>query len=51
MCRQNMADYLGVAIENVFRMLTQVQSALAVEFAGGGSFKISNRCALARMAE
>ena len=51
MGRQDMADYLGLTIETVSRMLTQLQSALVVEFAGARSFKISNRCALARMAE
>ena len=51
MGRQDMADYLGLTIETVSRMLTQLQSALVVEFAGARSFKIRNRCALARMAE
>lgn len=51
MGRQDMADYLGLTIETVSRMLTQLQSALVVEFAGARQFRISNRLALARMAE
>ncbi|CAN5548585.1 helix-turn-helix domain-containing protein [soil metagenome] len=51
MGRQDMADYLGLTIETVSRMLTQLQSALVVEFLGARIFKISNRCALARLAE
>jgi CRP/FNR family nitrogen fixation transcriptional regulator len=51
MGRQDMADYLGLTIETVSRMLTQLQSALVVEFAGTRQFRIANRVALARMAE
>ncbi len=51
MGRQDMADYLGLTIETVSRMLTQLQTALVVEFAGTREFRIANRVALARMAE
>lgn len=51
MGRQDMADYLGLTIETVSRMLTHLQGTLAVEFAGARQFRISNRGALARLAE
>jgi CRP/FNR family nitrogen fixation transcriptional regulator len=51
MGRQDMADYLGLTIETVSRMLTQLQSAMVVEFVSARIFKIRNRCALARLAE
>jgi len=51
MGRQDMADYLGLTIETVSRMLTQLQNTLVVEFAGARQFKINNRFALAQMAE
>jgi CRP/FNR family nitrogen fixation transcriptional regulator len=51
MGRQDMADYLGLTIETVSRMLTQLQGALVVEFAGAREFRVSNRLALARLAE
>jgi CRP/FNR family nitrogen fixation transcriptional regulator len=51
MGRQDMADYLGLTIETVSRMLTQLQGALVVEFAGTRQFRIANRVALVRMAE
>lgn len=50
MGRQDMADYLGLTIETVSRMLTQLQGALVVEFAGTRQFRVNNRLALARMA-
>ena len=49
MGRQDMADYLGLTIETVSRMLTQLQDALVVEFAGAREFRIANPVALARM--
>jgi CRP/FNR family nitrogen fixation transcriptional regulator len=51
MGRQDMADYLGLTIETVSRMLTQLQNTLVVEFASTREFRIANRVALARMAE
>ncbi|WP_340647608.1 helix-turn-helix domain-containing protein [Phenylobacterium sp.] len=51
MGRQDMADYLGLTIETVSRMLTQLQSAMVVEFASTRSFRICNRSALVRMAQ
>ncbi|HEX5379923.1 MAG TPA: helix-turn-helix domain-containing protein [Phenylobacterium sp.] len=51
MGRQDMADYLGLTIETVSRMLTQLQGALVVEFAGARQFRIADPHALARMAE
>jgi CRP/FNR family nitrogen fixation transcriptional regulator len=50
MGRQDMADYLGLTIETVSRMLTQLQTTLVVEFAGARQFRISNHMALARLA-
>lgn len=51
MGRQDMADYLGLTIETVSRMLTQLQLSLVVEFSGARQFRISNRGALARLAD
>ena len=51
MGRQDMADYLGLTIETVSRMLTQLQSALVVEFCGARQFRVCNPGALARLAE
>jgi CRP/FNR family transcriptional regulator, nitrogen fixation regulation protein len=50
MSRQDMADYLGLTIETVSRMLTRLQASLAVEFAGARQFRICNRFELARLA-
>lgn len=51
MGRQDMADYLGLTIETVSRMLTQLQGALVVEFANTREFRVANRGALARLAQ
>lgn len=50
MGRQDMADYLGLTIETVSRMLTQLQANQAVEFRGCRQFRILNRDALEAMA-
>lgn len=50
MGRQDMADYLGLTIETVSRMLTQLQGAMVVEFTGARRFRVNNRGALARLA-
>ena len=50
MGRQDMADYLGLTIETVSRMLTQLQGDGLVEFSGCRRFRLKNRCALARLA-
>lgn len=50
MSRQDMADYLGLTIETVSRMLTQLQSRKVVEFAGSRQFRVRNPDALARLA-
>ncbi len=50
MCRQDMADYLGLTIETVSRMLSQLQGASIVEFKGCRQFRIRNHDALARLA-
>ncbi|MDP1631014.1 MAG: helix-turn-helix domain-containing protein [Caulobacter sp.] len=50
MGRQDMADYLGLTIETVSRMLTQLQSNSVVEFDALRRFKISNPQAIARLA-
>jgi CRP/FNR family nitrogen fixation transcriptional regulator len=47
MGRQDMADYLGLTIETVSRMLTQLQVNAVVEFASLRSFQVKNRRALA----
>ena len=50
MGRQDMADYLGLTIETVSRMVTQLQAASVVEFQGCRQFRIRNRDALEDMA-
>ena len=50
MSRQDMADYLGLTIETVSRMLTRLQATLAVEFDTARQFHIRNRFQLARLA-
>ena len=50
MGRQDMADYLGLTIETVSRMLTQLQGDGLVEFSGCRRFRLRNRNALARLA-
>lgn len=49
MGRQDMADYLGLTIETVSRMLTQLQIQGLVEFEGLRRFRIRNRTGLARL--
>jgi CRP/FNR family nitrogen fixation transcriptional regulator len=49
MGRQDMADYLGLTIETVSRMLTQLQSDGLVEFCACRRFRILRRGALARL--
>ncbi|CAN7260523.1 helix-turn-helix domain-containing protein [Phenylobacterium sp. LjRoot225] len=50
MSRQDMADYLGLTIETVSRMLTQLQGASVVEFDGCRKFKVKRWEALEEMA-
>lgn len=50
MGRQDMADYLGLTIETVSRMITQLQSAKVVEFKSCRQFRITNRDALLALA-
>ena len=50
MGRQDMADYLGLTIETVSRMITQLQSAKVVEFKSCRQFRITDRDALLDMA-
>ncbi len=50
MGRQDMADYLGLTIETVSRMLTQMQSDGMVRFEGCRRFHIANRAALTVLA-
>ena len=49
MGRQDMADYLGLTIETVSRMLTQLQADGLVEFTGCRHFRIKHRAAMARL--
>jgi CRP/FNR family nitrogen fixation transcriptional regulator len=51
MGRQDMADYLGLTIETVSRMLTQLQQALVVEFPASRCFHVRNWQTLERLAE
>jgi CRP/FNR family nitrogen fixation transcriptional regulator len=50
MSRQDVADYLGLTIETVSRMLTQLQGQAVVEFDGCRSFKVKRWDALEAMA-
>jgi len=50
MSRQDMADYLGLTIETVSRMLTHLQGACVVEFEGSRKFKVKRWEALEAMA-
>jgi CRP/FNR family nitrogen fixation transcriptional regulator len=49
MGRQDMGDYLGLTIETVSRMLTQLQADGLVEFCACRRFRILRRGALARV--
>ena len=50
MGRQDMADYLGLTIETVSRMITQIQGAGAVRFEGCRRFRVCDRRALETLA-
>jgi CRP/FNR family nitrogen fixation transcriptional regulator len=50
MSRQDMADYLGLTIETVSRMLTQLQGASVVKFESCRTFKVTRWEALEQMA-
>ena len=49
MSRQDIADYLGLTIETVSRMLSQLQSGGIVEFVGCRSFRVIQPSGLARL--
>ena len=51
MGRQDMADYLGLTIETVSRMLTQLQQERVVEFPASRRFTVRNWSTLERLAE
>ena len=51
MGRQDMADYLGLTIETVSRMLTQLQHQRLVTFTGCRRFHVTNQAALRRLAD
>lgn len=51
MGRQDMADYLGLTIETVSRMVTQLQGSKIVEFTGSRHFRVRRWEALERLAE
>ena len=51
MGRQDMADYLGLTIETVSRMLSQLQSSRVVSFCATRQFRVINPRGLARMAD
>lgn len=51
MGRQDMADYLGLTIETVSRMVTQLQTAMIVEFPSCRQFIIRDRAALEQLSE
>lgn len=50
MSRQDMADYLGLTIETVSRMLGRLQADGVVEFSGHRHFRVSHRGGLTRLA-
>jgi CRP/FNR family nitrogen fixation transcriptional regulator len=50
MGRQDMADYLGLTIETVSRMVTQLQGSRVVEFANSRLFRVTRWQALERLA-
>jgi len=50
MGRQDMADYLGLTIETVSRMITQLQSSGVVEFESCRRFRVRDRDALEDLA-
>ena len=50
MGRQDIADYLGLTIETVSRMLTQLQGEAIVEFPSARRFQIRKRLALEELA-
>lgn len=50
MSRQDMADYLGLTIETVSRMLGRLQADGVVEFAGCRNFRVRHRGGLKRLA-
>ncbi len=50
MGRQDMADYLGLTIETVSRMVTQLQGDSVVEFTGSRNFRVMRWRALERLA-
>jgi CRP/FNR family nitrogen fixation transcriptional regulator len=51
MGRQDMADYLGLTIETVSRMISHLQANHTVCFSATRQFRVLNLAALARMAE
>ena len=46
MCRQDIADYLGLSIETVSRSLSQLSEARVIELAGSRRITLRNRPAL-----
>jgi CRP/FNR family nitrogen fixation transcriptional regulator len=51
MGRQDMADYLGLTIETVSRMVTQLQTSRIVEFQDSRHFQVKRWEALERLAD
>ncbi len=49
MGRQDMGDYLGLTIETVSRMVSQLQGASIVQFPSCRQFVVTNRAALERL--
>jgi CRP-like cAMP-binding protein len=49
MCRQDVADYLGLTIETVSRTLTQLETSCAIELPTSRRIVLRNRPALARL--
>jgi CRP/FNR family transcriptional regulator, nitrogen fixation regulation protein len=50
MGRQDMADYLGLTIETVSRMMSQLQASAIIELVGLRDFRVRNPRALAKLA-
>ena len=50
MSRQDMADYLGLTIETISRMLSRLQAAGVIEFSGARKYRIRSPSCLSGMA-
>jgi len=51
MTRQDIADYLGLTIETVCRMLTKLKSSATIDIPNRHTILVSNMAALRRVAQ